>query len=91
LYFAWSLLVYFGSTKEHEWWPLFLYPLIYPWGRLFEFVGKGVFDSHFHHPQPVDYMLFDRIMGGLYIVGGTVWLWCVGRFLSFVSGKLRSL
>src|SRR5882724_1477104 len=85
LYLAWSLLVYFGSTKEHQWWPLFLYPLILPWSILFDFVGDRVFQWLAPHPATSDFVLFDCIEGALYIVGGTVWFWYVGKFIEFIT------
>ena len=44
VYLAYSLLVYFGSLwskgDAHSWWPVFLYPVIWPWSAA---VGVGKF------------------------------------------------
>ena len=91
LYFAWSVLVYFGSLSgEHQWWPLFLDPLIYPLGHLFHRGGVALFDSLVPEPTSSDFLIFDRIEGVLYIVGGTFWIWCVVTLLSLVLDKTVS-
>ena len=91
LYFGWSVLVYFGSLAgEHQWWPLFLDPLIYPLGHWFHRGGAAVFDWLAPQPTSSDFMLFDRIEGGLYIGGGTIWIWCVVTLFCFVVDKTIS-
>jgi hypothetical protein len=89
LYFAWSVLVYFGSLSgEHQWWPLFLDPLIYPWGYLFHRGGVAIFDWLVPQPTASDFVLFDRIEGGLFIVGGTIWIWCLVTLFSFIVRRV---
>jgi hypothetical protein len=91
LYFAWSVFVYFGSLSgEHQWWPLFLDPIIYPWGHWFYRGGVAVFDWLAPQPTSSAFILFDRIEGVLYIVGGTIWIWCVVTLLCAAIDKTIS-
>jgi hypothetical protein len=96
VYFAWSLLVYFGTyyDTDHGWWPMFLYPLIFPVSFLFEsvispFIQEWLIPDSKVAP-PGAFTLFDQIAGCFYIVAGTVWLWFVGRFIAwFIAYFLR--
>ena len=85
LYFIYSVVVYFGTfwaRDGHEWWPLFLYPVIWPLSLLIEFV-----DHIDYRPGPD---LNDYVAGALYIVLGTVWIWFLGWLISIGANKLFS-
>ena len=89
-YFFWSNLVYFGSLfgtgNSHEWWPIFLYPLIYPISAIEHDAGNQLFHSMYPHPTSSDFMNYDYASGAFYIIVGTVWIWflgwALGRFLN---------
>src|ERR1700704_1031408 len=90
IYFGWSLLVYFGTLcrrgDAHNWWPIFLYPLIWPLGWLYEEANSALLDWLVPEPASVPesvFILSDRIAGGFYIVAGTIWFWLIGRVISF--------
>ena len=82
LYLIYSLLVYFGTLAGvgHEWWPIFLYPIIWPLSLLLHLAENAL------PPTAIG----DYIMGGFYIVVGTVWMWLVGRLISLIGRKLFS-
>jgi hypothetical protein len=95
IYFLWSLLVYFGSLGSsgdaHSWWPLFLYPLIWPLGALHKYFESAFMDwlapDRESAPESI-YILNDGIAGGFYILVGTAWFWFIGRLISFAITKL---
>jgi hypothetical protein len=80
IYLVWSLFVFFGSLwgSGHEWWPLFLYPIIWPLSLVFEIVGSRM------TPLPISYAMYDYLAGAFYIIAGTIWVWCLGRVFSMV-------
>jgi hypothetical protein len=89
LYLVWSCLVYFASmTGEHEWWPLFLYPLIWPLGLVYNVVSWPMFEMLVPVPNARQYMLYDHISGAFYIVGGTIWLTCLGLALTVLAKRV---
>jgi hypothetical protein len=79
IYLAWSLLVFFGSlgSESHSWWPMFLYPVIWPLSLLFQVVSSAV-----------GYAAYDYVAATFYIVVGTVWIWWLGRLLSTLTTLL---
>jgi hypothetical protein len=82
LYLIYSLLVYFGTLVGvgHEWWPIWLYPVIWPLSLLLHLAENAL-------PPTA---LGDYIMGTFYIVVGTVWMWLLGRLISMTVTKLFS-
>lgn len=86
LYLIWSLLVYFGTLgrEGHEWWPLFLYPVIWPLSYLIKSVDEAVPLG----PTASASILNDFVVGVLYIVLGTIWLWFLGWLISVGTKKL---
>ena len=86
-YFLWSLLVYFGTLGHdgHSWWPIFLYPLIWPLGWIHHEAQSYYFHRFVPEPSsaPASVWIYnDWIAGAFYIVVGTAWLWLVGTLLS---------
>ena len=83
-YLAWSLFVYFFTygREAHDWWPVFLYPVIWPWGLLLENVIQPKvlqwLEAHTASSLSDRYMIADQIAGACYIVVGTLWFWCLG-------------
>jgi hypothetical protein len=79
IYLVYSLLVYFGSLgrEGHDWWPMFLYPIIWPLSWLIELASRAIYN-------PLNPMMADHVSGAFYIVSGTVWLWLLGRLISIV-------
>ena len=75
IYLAWALLVFFGSlgSESHSWWPIFLYPIIWPWSLLFQVSASVLGD--------IGYV-------GAYIVLGTIWIWFLGRLFSLLMTRL---
>jgi hypothetical protein len=83
IYLAWSVLVFFGSmgSDSHSWWPIFVYPIIWPLSMIFEHVGSAFADKI----QPVFY---DYVAGAFYIGVGTTWIWWLGHLTSIVATRL---
>ncbi len=75
MYLVWSLLVFFGSlgSESHSWWPIFLYPVIWPLSFLF---------------QRIDFASSDTVYAVFYIVVGTIWIWWLGRLFSILATRL---
>jgi hypothetical protein len=82
VYLAFSLLVYFGTLggDGHGWWPIWLYPVIWPLSALIELAGNAIYN-------PRNPMLDDYVAGAFYIVLGTVWIWFIGRLISGVATR----
>src|SRR6476660_817618 len=78
-YLVWSLLVFFGSlgSESHNWWPIFLYPVIWPWGQIFMLISSAFADT-----------VADYIEGALFIAGGGLWIWFLGRLFSILLTRL---
>ena len=96
IYLVWSFLVFFGSLwgNGHEWWPLFLDPVIWPLGALYGVLGGACLDWLFPGPTSVPgwaYTLYDYMAGAFYIVCGTVWVWCIGRAFSIIVTRIFPL
>ena len=96
IYLVWSLFVFFGSLwgKGHEWWPMFLYPIIWPLGALHHALSAACFNWFFPGQRSVPdwaYTLNDYIAGAFYIVAGTIWIWCLGRVFSIVVTRIFPL
>jgi hypothetical protein len=75
IYLVWSLLVFFGSlgSERHSWWPMFLYPVIWPLSLLFQLIGSASSDA---------------VAATFYIVIGTIWIWLLGRLFSIVATRV---
>jgi len=90
VYFVWALVVYLFA--DHAWWPMFLYPLIWPVSALWEHNLNSIVLSWLRPasgPVPSEiYILFDRISGVFYLVVGTFWLWCIASLLSRLATVL---
>lgn len=91
VYLAFSALVYFGSlgSESHSWWPIFLYPLIWPLGWIEHSLVQPMLDGWLA-PDPKSaadsvWVTIDRISGGYYIVIGTLWFWVLGKLLARVA------
>jgi len=78
IYLAWALLVFFGSlgSESHSWWPLFLYPIIWPWSLLFQAIASSLGDFGYAFA---------------FIAFGTLWIWFLGRAFSFLMTRLFPL
>lgn len=77
VYLVYSLLVYFGTLggEGHDWWPIWLYPVIWPLSVLIERAANAIY-------KPLNPMLDDYVAGAFYIVFGTAWIWLLGRLIS---------
>src|SRR3954447_22783904 len=87
IYLVWSLFVFFGSLwgNSHEWWPIFLYPVIWPLSALYEAVSSVCFDWLIPDPKSAAswiWKLNDYVAGAFYIIVVTIWVWWLGRVLS---------
>jgi len=71
-------LVFFGSlgSESHSWWPIFLYPIIWPWSLLFQVSASVLGDI-----GDIGYVV-------AYIVFGTIWIWFLGRLFSLLMTRL---
>ncbi len=94
-YLCWSLLVYFGTLKgdAHNWWPAFLYPIVWPWGivesHMISSLGQWLVSDPKSASESTS-LLLDHISGAFYIVGGTFWIWLLAHILSFPIKHLVS-
>jgi|SRR6267154_1113293 len=94
IYLAWSLLVFFGSlgSEGHSWWPLFLYFIIWPISAAWEFLSAICADRLISKSAPEwAWVLVDYISGAFYIIGGTIWIWFLGRVISRVATLLSPI
>ena len=75
IYLFWSLLVFFGSlgSESHSWWPIFLYPIIWPLSYIF---------------HRLDFVYEDPAGPAFYIVVGTAWIWSLGHLFSIIATRL---
>jgi hypothetical protein len=86
VYLAWSLLVYFGTlgSDGHSWWPVFLYPIIWPLSALYDSANEALLLWRFPDPRlaPNSFWLtLDYCAGAYYIVIGTLWVYFVVRLI----------
>jgi hypothetical protein len=90
VYFAWALFIYIFF--DHAWWPAPLYPLIWPLSAVWEHhVDRTVLawvTPPSGSPTPETFMLYDRIAGGFYLVGGSLWFWLIGYVVSRAATAL---
>jgi hypothetical protein len=96
IYLGWSLLVFFGTLGRngHEWWPLFLYFIIWPVSLLYELLDSACLDWLIPEPKSTPewvWLLNDYVSGAFYIIGGTLWIWFLGRVISRVVTRLFSV
>ena len=94
IYLVCSLFVYFGTLGRngHEWWPLFLYFIIWPLSLLHTAVSSAVFDWLYPNVAPDwSYALNDYVAGAFYIVGGTIWIWLLAKVISRLATRLFPL
>src|ERR1700719_465951 len=82
-YSLWAVFVYVFA--DHAWWPMFLYPIIWPVSYVFERVLKYPLlrwiNTHQSHPTDAGLILFDRISGAFYVLGGAAWIWLLSYAL----------
>src|SRR2546423_13288746 len=91
LYLIYGLLVFFGTLwgRHHEWWPLFLYPVIWPLSFVLNWSSSLLLDALFPHQTPTwAYVAFDCAGGVLYVGVGALWLWWLGRLFSLLLTRL---
>jgi hypothetical protein len=93
MYLVWSLFVYLGTLggNGHEWWPLFLYFIIWPLSALYDFVSSACLDWFVPDPKSMPdwiFMLIDYVSGAFYIIVGTLWIWFLGKVISRVFTRL---
>ena len=91
MYLLWSSFIYFATLGRngHEWWPLYLYFIIWPLSLAHNVLSSVCEDWLFPHTTPNwAYALDDYIAGGFYIVVGTIWIWFLGRIVSKVATRL---
>jgi hypothetical protein len=95
VYLVWSVFVYFGTlgSDGHNWWPIFLYPIIWPISALYEWAIEAFLDSQYPDARQVSnsfYLMLDRAAGAYYIVIGTLWVYFVVRLIQGMVKKRRS-
>jgi hypothetical protein len=96
VYFVWALFAYFATlgTASHAWWPILLYLLIWPLSALFH-LGDDVVvmylvpDARLAAKWVWD--VNDYVLGALYIIGGTAWLWGWGKAISALATRFFSV
>jgi hypothetical protein len=93
IYLAWSLFVFFGTLGSvgHDWWPLWLYFIIWPLSALYDWLSLTCLDWWFPNPKTTPIWVFtfnDYVAGTFYIVVGTIWVWFLGRVFSKILTRL---
>src|SRR5262245_40900949 len=75
MYLVYSLVVFFGSlgTESHDWWPIMLYPVIWPLSFVVE---------------RLDFLSSDAANAVFYVVFGTIWVWALARLLCLGATRL---
>ena len=94
IYLVYGLLVFFGSMggEGHSWWPIMLYPVIWPWSYVFQLCSSLLMDAVFPHQTPSwAYVAYDYVAAVFYVGFGAVWVWCLGRFFSIVVTRFFPL
>jgi hypothetical protein len=96
IYLVWSLLAFFGSlgNSGHQWWPIFLYPVIWPLSAFYEVLSKGICNWLVPDPRSAPdwtWILYDYTGGAFYIVCGTIWVWSLGRVFSVLATRIFPL
>jgi hypothetical protein len=94
IYLAYGLFVFFGSMSgnSHEWWPIFVFPIIWPFGFvcliLLDLIGNALISDG----SPDWVYTFVDYMGAVFFVGlGSVWVWFLGRLFSMAATHLFPL
>ena len=93
IYLVYGLLVFFGSLggEGHSWWPIMLYPVIWPLSALYEALSSACLDWLIPDPKSAASWIWtfnDYVAGTFYIVVGTIWVWCLGRVFSIVVTRI---
>ena len=83
LYLVYGLVVFFGSLggEGHSWWPIMLYPVIWPLSLLFQLATGSFLDS-------LSPAIYDYVAAAFYIGIGAIWVWCLGRLFSIVVTRI---
>jgi hypothetical protein len=94
IYLIFGLVVFFGSlgSDSHSWWPIFLYPVIWPLSFGFQLGSSLLMDAVFPDQTPAwAYVAYDYVAAFFYIGVGSVWVWCLGRIFSIVVTRIFPL
>ena len=93
IYLCLSLYSYFGSMggEGHSWWPIFLYPIIWPWGLVEHELTSYLCNQFIPDPKAASattWIIVDALGGAFYIIIGTLWIWFVGKVISLGATRL---
>ena len=91
IYLIFGLVVFFGSlgSDSHSWWPIFLYPVIWPLSFGFQLGSSLLMDAVFPDQTPAwAYVTYDCVAAFFYIGVGSVWVWCLCRLFSIVVTRI---
>ena len=88
--------MYFGTlgSHGHSWWPIFLYPIFWPWSTAVLHLGDALTDWLAPNPKSAPksvWIAIDAICGFAYIVGGTIWIWCLAKASGFLLRRLGAV
>jgi hypothetical protein len=83
VYLVYGLVVFFGSLggQGHSWWPIMLYPVIWPLSLLFQLATDSFLDSF----SPAAY---DYVAAAFYICIGAIWVWWLGHLFSILVTRI---
>ena len=87
VYILWGLFAFFGTlgSESHSWWPIFLTPIVFPLNFVFGNLSAAVFEAvHPGYAPAWAYTVYDYVSALLFIGGGAVWLWWLGRLVSIL-------
>jgi hypothetical protein len=77
--------------RGHSWWPIFLWPVIFPISFLFDIVSDVALDWLVPDPKAAPnwvWSAYDWVSGCFYIVAGSAWMFYIGKCLSFIFDRL---
>lgn len=91
IYLVYGLIVFFGSLggEGHSWWPIMLYPVIWPLSFIFQLGSSLLMDAVFPHQTPSwAYIAYDYVAAVFYIGVGAIWVWWLARLFSKLVTRL---
>lgn len=85
--------MFFGSLfgSSHQWWPLFLYYIIWPVSAFYERISSVLLDWLVSDPKTAPgwvWTVIDYVAGAFYIIVGTIWIWFIGRLVSMIATRM---
>jgi hypothetical protein len=68
-----------------------LYPIIWPWGLLYDSAQSYLCDRLIPNPHAASsttWVVIDGLAGAFYIIVGTLWIWFLGKIISLAATRV---